>query len=176
MFIWDEVEHIWISANADSQNKIYTSRPAAYNAGDLWVTNSDTDHGTYLQGTLLQAQASNTEYNADDWVPTLKYDSDLEDIQGELSNLAQYVRINSQGLQIGARTNDGEVSPFTSLFTSTELSFYQDSDKLLTLTNNKLIAPKVEIEDSLVVDGYIRLGDLRLIIEDNGSYSFSVLK
>ena len=108
-------------------------------------------------------------------MPTLKYDSDLEDIQGELNNIAQYVRINSQGLQIGARTNTGEISPFTSLFTSTELAFYQDSDKLLTLTNNKLIAPKVEIEDSLVVDGYIRLGDLRLIKEDNGSYSFSVL-
>lgn len=175
MFIWDAVEETWISADADTKNKIYTSRPSEYNAGDLWVTSSDEDHGTYLQGTLLQAQASNTEYNADDWVPTLKYDSDLEDIQGELNNLAQYVRINSQGLQIGARNDTGEISPFTSLFTSTELAFYQDSDKLLTLTNNKLIAPKVEIEDSLVVDGYIRLGDLRLIREENGSYSFSVL-
>lgn len=176
MFVWDAANETWVSASADSDNKIYTHRPSEYNVGDLWVTNSDEDHGTYLQGTLLQAQASNTEYNAADWAPTLKYDSDLEDIQGELNNLAQYVRINSQGLQIGARTGTGEISPFTSLFTSTELAFYQDSDKLLTLTNNKLIAPKVEIEDSLVVDGYIRLGDLRLIIEDNGSYSFSVLK
>lgn len=92
MFIWDATEATWIAADADLTNKIYTKRPSKYNSGDLWVTNSDEDHGTYLQGTLLQAQASNTEYNADDWVPTLKYDSDLEDIQGELNNLAQYVR------------------------------------------------------------------------------------
>ena len=176
MFIWDAAEETWIPANADSTNKIYTTRPSEYNAGDLWVTNSDTDHGTYLQGTLLQAQVSNMEYNADDWAPTLKYDSDLEDIQGELNNLTQYVRINSQGLQIGARTDSGDISPFTNLFTSTELSFYQNAEKLLTLTNNKLIAPKVEIEDSLVVDGYIRLGNMKWIIEDNGSYSISVLK
>lgn len=175
MFIWDAAENTWISADSDLQNKIYTSRPSQYSAGDLWVTNSDEDHGSYLQGTLLQAQVSNTTYTELDWIPTLKYDSELEDIQAELNNLSQYVRINSQGLQIGAQTASGELSPFTSLFTSTELSFYQDSDKLLTLTNNKLIAPKVEVEDSLVVDGYIRLGDMRWIVEDNGSYSFSVL-
>ena len=106
----------------------------------------------------------------------MKYDSTLNDIQQELDNLAQYVRINSDGLQIGAKTADGELSPFTSLFTSTELSFYQNSDKLLTLTNNKLIAPKVEIEDNLTVNESIRLGNLKLVIEDNDSYSFTILK
>lgn len=176
MFIWDATNETWIAANADANNKIYTSRPSSYKVGDLWITNSDSDHGAYLQGTLLQAQISNTEYNANDWSPTLKYDSTLNDIQQELDNLAQYVRISSDGLQIGAKTADGELSPFTSLFTSTELSFYQNSDKLLTLTNNKLIAPKVEIEDSLTVNESIRLGDLRLVIEDNDSYSFTILK
>lgn len=177
MFIWDASEEGWISASADTDNKIYTSRPSSYNAGDIWITNSDYDHDDYLHGTLLQASVSNTEYNKDDWTPTLKYDSDLDDIQNELNNLSQYVRINSEGLQIGAKTDSGEVSPFTSLFTSTELAFYQNSDKLLTLANNKLIAPKVEIEDSLTVsnDGYIRLGNMRWIVEDNGSFSISVL-
>jgi hypothetical protein len=175
MFIWDASSSNWISSNADSNSKIYTSRPITYNVGDLWVTNSDTDHGGYLQGTLLQASASNTKYNANDWTPTLKYDSDLDDIQDKLNNLSQYVRINSEGLQIGAKNSSGEISPFTSLFTSTELSFYQNSEKLLTLTNNKLVAPKVEIEDSLTVGGHIRLGNMRFSIESNGSYSISVL-
>jgi hypothetical protein len=176
MFVWDASEKSWIASDADSDNKIYTSRPSAYNAGDLWVTNSDDDHIAYLQGTMLQAQASNTEYNADDWEPTLKYDSTLDELQGKLDDLSQYVRINSEGLQIGAKTASGEISPFTSLFTSTELAFYQNSHKLLTLTNNKLIAPKVEIEDSLTVEGSIRLGDMRWVVEDNGSYSFTVFK
>lgn len=175
MFIWDAAEENWISADADSNNKIYTSRPSQYNAGDLWITNSDEDHGTYLQGTLLQAQTSNTTYNADDWTPTLKYDMELEDIHETLNNLSQYVRINSQGLQIGAKTDSGEISPFTSLFTNTELAFYQDSDKLLTLANNQLIAPKVTVENNLNVQGTINLGNMYIVIEDNGSFSFSVL-
>ena len=175
MFIWDAAEENWISAVADSNNKIYTSRPSQYNVGDLWITNSDEDHGTYLQGTLLQAQTSNTTYNADDWTPTLKYDMELDDIHETLNNLSQYVRINSQGLQIGAKTDSGEISPFTSLFTNTELAFYQDSDKLLTLANNQLIAPKVTVENNLNVQGTINLGNMYMTIEDNGSFSFTVL-
>lgn len=175
MFIWDAAEENWISADADSNNKIYTSRPSQYNVGDLWITNSDEDHGTYLQGTLLQAQTSNTTYNADDWTPTLKYDMELDDIHETLNNLSQYVRINSQGLQIGAKTDSGEISPFTSLFTNTELAFYQDSDKLLTLANNQLIAPKVTVENNLNVQGTINLGNMYMTIEDNGSFSFTVL-
>ena len=175
MFIWDATAKSWISASADSTSKIYTSRPSSYNVGDLWITNSDTDHSNYLQGTLLQASVSSNEYDENDWTPTLKYDSDLDDIHDKLNNLSQYVRINSEGLQIGAKTSSGEVSPFTSLFTSTELAFYQNSDKLLTLTNNKLVAPKVEIEDSLTVDGYIKLGNMKFIIESNGSYSISIV-
>lgn len=176
MFIWDEENGVWIPAEADFNNKVYTSRPSEYTAGDIWVTNSDTDHESYLQGTLLRAQVSNTTYNADDWVPALKYDSTLDDMQDILNDLSQYVRIGSEGLQIGAKTADGELSPFTSLFTSTELAFYQDSDKLLTLANNKLIAPRVEIEDDLTVEGSISLGALKLLIEDNGSFSFTVVQ
>lgn len=173
MFIWDASEDTWISADSDMKNKIYTSRPLSYNVGDLWITSSDDDHGTYLQGTLLQAQVSRTEYNGADWLPTLKYDSELDEIHNTLNNLSQYVRINSNGLQIGAKTASGETSPFTSLFTSTELSFYQDSDKLLTLANNKLTAPRAEIEDNLVVRGSIQLIDLVFFQEDNGSYSLA---
>lgn len=173
MFIWDASEATWIPADADMKNKIYTSRPSSYSVGDLWVTSSDDDHGTYLQGTLLQAQVSSTEYDGEDWIPTLKYDSELNDIHNTLNNLSQYVRINSKGLQIGAKTASGEISPFTSLFTSTELAFYQNSDRLLTLANNKLIAPKVEVED-LVVSDTMRLIDFMIFKEDNGSYSFAI--
>ena len=173
MFVWDAVEEAWGVSDADSRNRVYTSRPSSYSAGDLWITASDEDHGTYLQGTLLQAQADNTAYNADDWSPTLKYDQDIDDMKEQLDNLAQYVTINSDGLRIGARTESGELSPFTSLFTSTELSFYQNSDRLLTLANNKLTAPSIETDD-IQINNMITLGNLRLTIEDNGSFSFTV--
>ena len=60
MFVWDEATNGWISSDMDTRNKVYTSRPSSYNVGDLWITASDTDHGSYLHGTLLQAQKSNT--------------------------------------------------------------------------------------------------------------------
>ena len=127
-------------------------------------------------GTLLQAQKSNTSYNASDWSPTLRYDQDIDDMKETLNNLSQYVTITSAGLRIGARSTTGELSPFTSLFTSTELSFYQNSEKLLTLANNQLTAPRIVVEDDLEVQGSISLGELKMIIESNGSFSFAILK
>ena len=175
MFIWDAVEESWVISDADNRNRVYTSRPDSYNAGDLWITASDEDHGVYLHGTLLQAQVSSDTYDSDDWSPTLKYDQDINDMKEQLDKLSQYVTINSDGLRIGARTESGQLSPFTSLFTSTELSFYQNSDKLLTLANNKLTAPSVEVENHLQVNNMISLGNLRLTIENNGSFSFTVV-
>lgn len=176
MFVWDASLNNWISSDMDTRNKVYTSRPSSYNAGDLWITASDTDHGTYLHGTLLQAQKSNTSYSASDWSPTLRYDQDIDAMKETLNNLSQYVTITSAGLRIGARGTSGELSPFTSLFTSTELSFYQNSEKLLTLANNQLTAPRIVVEDELEVQGSISLGDLKIIIESNGSFSFAVQK
>ena len=176
MFVWDASLNNWISSDMDTRNKVYTSRPASYNAGDLWITSSDTDHGTYLHGTLLQAQKSNTSYSASDWSPTLRYDKDIDSMKETLNNLSQYVTITSEGLRIGARNSSGQLSPFTSLFTSTELSFYQNSEKLLTLANNQLTAPRIVVEDDLAVQGSISLGNLKIIIESNGSFSFAVQK
>lgn len=176
MFVWDEATNNWISSDMDTRNKVYTSRPSSYNVGDLWITASDADHGSYLHGTLLQAQKSNTTYNGADWSPTLRYDQDIDDMKNTLNNLSQYVTITSAGLRIGARGTSGELSPFTSLFTSTELSFYQNSEKLLTLANNQLTAPRIVVEDDLEVQGSISLGDLKIIIESNGSFSFAVSK
>jgi hypothetical protein len=176
MFVWDESVSGWISSDMDTRSKVYTSRPSSYNAGDLWITASDTDHGSYLQGTLLQAQAYNITYNAADWSPTLRYDKDLDNMKETLNNLSQYVTITSSGLRIAARDSSGNLSPFTSLFTSTALTFYQGSDKLLTLANNQLTAPKIVVENELEVQGEIRLGDLKLIIESNGSFSFAIEK
>ena len=79
-------------------------------------------------------------------------------------------------MRITARDSEGNLSPFSSLFTSDALTFYQDTNRLLTLANNQLTAPKVVIEDELEVRGEIKLGDLKMIIESNGSFSFAVEK
>lgn len=221
MFIWDESLKSWIAGDMDTRNKVYTSKPSSYNAGDLWVTASDVEYGgyyalattyspnikyytltngayvlassqptseeqvlatqyyryvTYLQGTMLQAQVSNTTYNAADWSPTLKYHQDLDDVKATLNDLSQYVTITSSGLRVAARDDAGKLSEFTSLFTSEALTFYQGSKELLILANNQLTAPKVVIEDELEVQGEIKLGDLKIIIEGNGSFSFAIEK
>ena len=176
MFIWDESTSSWISSDMDTRSKVYTSRPSSYNVGDLWITASDTDHGSYLQGTLLQAQAYNTTYNAADWSPTLRYDQDLDDVKETLNNLSQYVTITSSGLRVAARDDAGKLSEFTSLFTSEALTFYQGSKELLVLANHQLTAPKIVVEDELEVQGEIKLGDLKINIESNGSFSFVIEK
>lgn len=129
---------------------------------------------TYLQGTLLQAKKSSTTYNAADWSPTLRYDNDFDDLKDRFEQLSQYVSISTDGLRMAARNENDELSPFTALFTSTDLSFYQNSEKLLILANNQLTAPRVVVEDALEVQGSISLGDLRIIIENNGSFSFAI--
>ena len=91
-----------------------------------------------------------------------------------MDKLAQYVTINESGLRIGAKDANGVLSPFTSLFTSQELTFYQNSDRLLTLANNKLTAPNIEV-DNLQVNNSISLDTLRLVKEDNGSFSFVIV-
>lgn len=176
MFIWDATKNVWIANDMDKRTKVYSSRPSSYNVGDLWITASDTDHGSYLGGTLLQTDTTSTTYNASHWSPTLKYDQDLDKIKETLNDLSEYVNITSEGLKISAQNASGEISPFSSLFTSTELAFYQNSDKLLTLANNQLTAPHIVVEDDLDVGKTISLGNLNLTIETNGSFSFAVSK
>lgn len=182
MFVWDNIEGEWVMSDADTQNRVYTKRPSSYKVGDLWITASNEDHGTYLQGTLLQAQIDNAVYNAADWSPTLKYDKDLEEVQTQLNDLNQYITISSEGLRIRAKTDSGESSPYNSLFTSTKLAFRDGDTELLTIGKSdddltgpsRVIAPEIEVKHDLIVRETISLGDLRFIIEDNGSFSFVV--
>jgi hypothetical protein len=176
MFVWSEAAQTWIASDMDTRNKVYTSKPSSYSKGDIWITESNTVHSKYLEGTLLQSSQDSTVYNENDWSSTLKYDKDIEKINSTLYDLSQYVTITSLGLKIGAVNSDKELSPFTSLFTSTELAFYQNSDKLLTLANNQLTAPRIVVEEELEVDKKISLGNLQITIEGNGSFSFAVTK
>ena len=176
MSIWDATNNMWVVNDMDTRTKVHTSKPSTYNVGDLWITASDTEHGSYLEGTLLMANTTSSTFNESHWSTTLKYDKDLDSIKETLNDLSQYVNITSEGLKIGAQSASGEISPFTSLFTSTELAFYQNSDKLLTLSNNQLTAPHIVIEDDLEVGKTISLGNLNLTIETNGSFSFAVTK
>ena len=176
MFLWSEAAQTWIANDIDTRNKVYTSKPSTYSKGDIWITESDTAHSKYLEGTLLQASKDSTTYSEDDWSATLKYDKDIAKINSTLYDLSQYVTITSSGLKIGAVNSSNELSPFTSLFTSTELAFYQNSDKLLTLANNQLTAPRIVVEEELEVNKKISLGDLQITIESNGSFSFAVTK
>ena len=176
MSIWDATNDMWVVNDMDTRTKVHTSKPSTYSVGDLWITASDTEHSGYLEGTLLMANTSSSTFSESHWSTTLKYDKDLDSIKETLNDLSQYVNITSEGLKIGAQSASGEISPFTSLFTSTELAFYQNSDKLLTLANNQLTAPHIVVEDDLEVRGSISLSNLTLTIESNGSFSFAVSK
>lgn len=171
MFIWDASLEEWTSLNADTKNVVYTSKPSSYKTGDLWIVESDDVHSEYLKGTLLQAQVTSLTYSDDDWDTTLSYDSDIKNMKETLDSYAQYLTINEAGLRIGARSSTGDLSPFTALFTNTELAFYEGENKLVYLSNNTLHTTKAEVETDLYVGKTISLQDFQWIIEDNGSMS-----
>ena len=174
MFIWNASKEEWTPLNADTKTVVYTSKPSSYKAGDLWIVESDNVHNEYLKGTLLQAQVTSSIYSDDDWDITLSYDSDIKNMKETLNSYAQYLTIDDSGLRMGARSSTGELSPFTALFTNTELAFYEGDNKLVYLSNNTLHTKKAKVDTDIYVGRTISLQNFQWIIEENGSMSLIV--
>ena len=171
--IWDAVTSTWKKLNADTKNVVHTSKPSSYKAGDLWVVESDTAISGYTKGTLLQSSATTTTFTAAHWTPSLKYESELADVQNALKSYKQYMSVDSAGLHMQAKNADGTLSPFQALFTNTRLSFYQDDLEVAYISDNKLNIYEANI-DVLSVEKKIQLQKFEWAIESNGSMSLIV--
>jgi hypothetical protein len=171
--IWDAVTSTWKKLNADTKNIVHTSKPSSYKAGDLWVVESDTAISGYTKGTLLQSSATTTTFTAAHWTPSLKYESELAEVQNALKSYKQYMSVDSAGLHMQAKNADGTLSPFQALFTNTRLSFYQDDLEVAYISDNKLNIYEANI-DVLSVEKKIQLQKFEWAIESNGSMSLIV--
>lgn len=173
LYIWDADTSIWKQLNADTKNVVHTTKPSSYKAGDLWVVESDTAISGYTKGTLLQSNATTTTFAAAHWTPSLKYESELSEVQNALKSYKQYMTVDSKGLHMQAKNADGTLSPFQALFTNTRLSFYQDDLEVAYISDNKLNIYEANI-DVLSVEKKIQLQKFEWAIESNGSMSLIV--
>ena len=173
LYIWDADTSIWKQLNADTKNVVHTTKPSSYKAGDLWVVESDTVISGYTKGTLLQSSATTTTFAAAHWTPSLKYETELSDVQNALKAYKQYMTVDSDGLHMQAKNSDGTLSPFQALFTNTRLSFYQDDLEVAYISDNKLNIYEANI-DVLTVEKKIQLQSFEWAIESNGSMSLIV--
>ena len=73
---------------AKTKNRTYLTKPEDYNAGDMWILQSDTDHRTGKKGEILIATAGRKQYDADDWVNMLGYGTitSINEVAGSLNN------------------------------------------------------------------------------------------
>ena len=173
LYIWDASASIWKQLNADTKNVVHTTKPSSYKAGDLWVVESNTAISGYTKGTLLQSNATSTTFAAAHWTPSLKYETELSEVQNALKAYKQYMSVDDKGLHMQAKAADGTLSPFQALFTNTRLSFYQDDLEVAYISDNKLNIYEASI-DVLSVEKKIQLQKFEWAIESNGSMSLIV--
>ena len=173
LYIWDADTSTWKQLNADTKNVVHTTKPSSYKAGDLWVVESDTAISGYTKGTLLQSNATTTTFSSAHWTPSLKYESELADVQNALKSYRQYMNVDEDGLHMQARDSNGTLSPFQALFTNTRLSFLQDDLEVAYISDNKLNIYEANI-DILSVEKKIQLQKFEWAIESNGSMSLIV--
>ena len=60
---------------AEKKNKIFLTQPSNYDAGDMWILQTDTDHKSGKKGEILITTVGRVDYNEDDWVNMLSYGS-----------------------------------------------------------------------------------------------------
>ena len=185
--VWDSSIGQWVVSEADTQNKVYVTKPTQYNTGDLWIVDSNYQPVAYDNGvaqtykhtekTMLRATATSQTYNDAHWVEALKYQKELDDVVGDVEKFKQFISIDDSGLIMQAKDADGAVSDFKTVLTNTELGFYQGSTKVAHINNNQLNISKAEITNGMVISGTtpeLKIGNFVLIQESNGSLSIGL--
>ena len=167
----------------NDENKVFTTKPSNYAAGDLWVVGVDYAPAGVTVGTLLKAEHTNVTYGDADWVTATKYDKELNDLKGNIETYNQYFSFDStEGLKISAKDNNGTPSQFSTSLTNERLSFNYGSEAIAYINGTKMNIKEAEIESPLTVTGkysgstmlqapVINIGNFSIIVESNGSLS-----
>ena len=183
--IFGGVEYTSVATIDDKndENKVFTTKPSNYAAGDLWVVGVDYAPAGVAVGTLLRAEHTNTTYGDVDWVTATKYDKELDDLKGNIETYNQYFSFDpTEGLKISAKDNNGTPSQFSTSLTNERLSFNYGNEAIAYINGTKMNIKEAEIESPLTVTGkysgstmlqapVINIGNFSIIVESNGSLS-----
>ena len=167
----------------NDDNKVFTSKPSNYVAGDIWIVSVDYVPSGFEVGTLLRAEHTNTSYADNDWITAMKYDEKLNQLQESLEKYNQYFSFDStDGLKIGAKDANGTPSKFSTSLTNERLSFNYGNESIAYINGTKMNIKEAEIESPLTITGkysgstmlqapVINIGNFSIIVESNGSLS-----
>ena len=182
---FDGVEYTSVATIDDKNddNKVFTSKPSNYSAGDLWIVGVDYAPSGIEVGTLLRAEHTNTSYEDADWVTATKYDDKINELQDNIKTYNQYFSFDStEGLKISAKDDNGTPSQFSTSLTNERLSFNYGNEAIAYINGTKMNIKEAEIESPLTVTGkysgstmlqapVINIGNFSIIVESNGSLS-----
>lgn len=182
--VWSVEQSKWIVSNADTQNKVYVTKPTQYNTGDLWIVDSNylpvayenevAQNYKHPEKTMLRAIATSSTYSDAHWVEALKYQEELNEVITDVNKFKQFLSVDTTGLTMQAKNANGTVSEFKTMLTNTELGFYQGDARVAYINNNQLNISKAQITNGLSIGGttpMLELGNFLLIQEANGSLS-----
>ena len=168
------------------ENKVFTTKPSNYTAGDLWIVGSDYKPSNVEIGTLLKAQYTNKTYADADWIKATRYDDQLKDLQDNLTQYNQYFSFDSaQGVKITAKDSNGVESKYSTTISNDEWAINYGSEAVTYVDETKMHIKEAEIESPLTITGkysgstmlqapIMNIGNFSLVIESNGSLSIIV--
>lgn len=183
--VFNGVEYTDVATIDDKndENKVFTTKPSNYVAGDLWIVGVDYAPAGIEVGTLLKAEHTNTAYEDADWVTSLKYDDKITELENNMRTYNQYFSFDStDGLKISAKDDNGTPSQFSTSLTNERLSFNYGNEAIAYINGTKMNIKEAEIESPLTVTGkysgstmlqapVINIGKFSIIVESNGSLS-----
>ena len=182
---FSNAEYIGVATVDDKNdvNKVFTTKPSNYVAGDIWIVGVDYVPTGIEAGTLLKAQHTSSTYADGDWIIASKYDREISEIQKNIDTYNQYFSFNStEGLKISAKDANGTPSQFSTSLTNERLSFNYGNEAVAYIDGKKMNIKEANIESPLTVTGkysgstmlqapIINIGNFSIVVESNGSLS-----
>jgi hypothetical protein len=136
------------------ENKVFTTKPVSYSAGDLWIVGADYAPSGFEVGTLLKAEHTSNIYTDDDWTLATKYDNEISEVKTTVDKYNQYFSFTSDnGVKISARDANGVESQFSTTLTNKQLSFNYGDEAVAYINGTKMNIKEAEIESPLTVTG-----------------------
>ena len=183
--LFNNIEYVGVATIDDKNdtNKIFTSKPSSYAAGDIWIVGGDYAPSGVITGTVLKAEYPSNTYKDQDWVIGTKYDKALEDINKHITTYNQYFDFDDEeGLRITARDKNNVESKFSTTLTNEQLAFNYGDEAIAYINGTSMHIKEAEIESPLTVTGkysngamlqapIINIGNFSIVVESNGSLS-----
>lgn len=88
---------------ATKKNQVFLRQPSNYNAGDMWILQTDTDHRNGKRGEILIATVGRTEYDEGDWVNMLAYGTQvsINEIASNLNSAIDRIGVTEEAIADG---------------------------------------------------------------------------